>query len=434
MTVTLLYVQDALRAKNCSTYGYKRETTPYLSQVADDGIKYTGISPSTWTKPVAASILSGCRPFTHNTYYRDNKFDSYPCTLPETLSDDIDTAAVVSNGYTSAEFGFHESFDIFKQVYNSADDWIAPPDDMTEDIRSIIESDERKDDIFLLVWSIGPHLPYNTAEPRWGERDIANSKGNIKGKIEEHGRDAIINRYDDQVFENDRHLGEVISILKENNEYEDSCLIVAGDHGEGFGEGFESLGAKAYGHGKVIPYRAISDVPLIVKPPSCESNPQNGSKLASLIDIFPTVCNIYDEKVPTIVQGNDLLSENFERKKCYIQAPGADRQGDQYLAVRTEDWKFIIVRNENGFFEGMKKGIKSYIKTGVLLGEYLLPIENNSEIMINRTKEQANVTSELRDSILTVIEMDRNKSEGHDEVIDELSQETEDQLRELGYL
>jgi len=59
----LLLVVDSLRVDRLSCYGYGKNTTPFIDEVSESGILFNqAISPSGWTLPVFASILTGTYP------------------------------------------------------------------------------------------------------------------------------------------------------------------------------------------------------------------------------------------------------------------------------------------------------------------------------------------------------------------------------------
>jgi hypothetical protein len=59
----LLIVLDTVRADHLSVYGYARDTTPALAELARDGVLYrNAIAPDTWTAPSHASLLTGLMP------------------------------------------------------------------------------------------------------------------------------------------------------------------------------------------------------------------------------------------------------------------------------------------------------------------------------------------------------------------------------------
>jgi len=59
----LVIIVDALRADHLSTYGYGRETSPYVTKLASQGVLFqNAIAATSWTLPSHASILTGRLP------------------------------------------------------------------------------------------------------------------------------------------------------------------------------------------------------------------------------------------------------------------------------------------------------------------------------------------------------------------------------------
>jgi len=72
----LLIVIDCLRPDHLSCYGYTKETSPTIDDLARNGIIYTNAySCSSWTKPSVASILTSLYPNFHGAVnYMDKLF------------------------------------------------------------------------------------------------------------------------------------------------------------------------------------------------------------------------------------------------------------------------------------------------------------------------------------------------------------------------
>lgn len=87
-------------------------------------------------------------------------------------------------------------------------------------------------------------------------------------------------RYDMLVRYVDAHIGRLLAELEKQGYFEDSLIVIFGDHGEALGE----LGY--YGH-HVYLNQFIGDVPLIVHAPGLAAG--TSDQLATLIDIAPTV-------------------------------------------------------------------------------------------------------------------------------------------------
>jgi arylsulfatase A-like enzyme len=96
----LLIVVDTLRADHVSAYGYPRDTTPHLDQLAREGTLFEmAISSSSWTLPSHASILTGVSPREHGAEYQ--ALDNRHLTVAE---------AFRSRGYRTSAFSANPFF------------------------------------------------------------------------------------------------------------------------------------------------------------------------------------------------------------------------------------------------------------------------------------------------------------------------------------
>jgi glucan phosphoethanolaminetransferase (alkaline phosphatase superfamily) len=66
----ILITFDALTARNMSVYGYERPTTPYMKKWANEASLFTKLeASSSITTPTTASLMTGKRLWTHQTYH-----------------------------------------------------------------------------------------------------------------------------------------------------------------------------------------------------------------------------------------------------------------------------------------------------------------------------------------------------------------------------
>ena len=80
----LLIIMDAVGANHLSTYGYGRNTSPYLSEFAARGVLFEkAVAPSSWTLPSHASMLTGRLPTEHHAGEYDWRLDGRFPTLAE---------------------------------------------------------------------------------------------------------------------------------------------------------------------------------------------------------------------------------------------------------------------------------------------------------------------------------------------------------------
>lgn len=71
----LLVILDSLRARNTTLSGYRRETTPFLSELAESATTYTQArAPGSRSLPSHASIFTGHPPQEHGLHTLSERF------------------------------------------------------------------------------------------------------------------------------------------------------------------------------------------------------------------------------------------------------------------------------------------------------------------------------------------------------------------------
>jgi arylsulfatase A-like enzyme len=393
----IFYVLDSLRADHLSCYGYHRKTSPHIDSIAGDGVIFQKCySTSTWTRPVAASILSGTYPAINGVQGRNDYFDSRIFRLPESLKcQEFQTACISAIGNVSTNFGFSRGFDYFCDLYkepslikmrekssgtaegleDEGDSEVIFP--LAGDLNSFffpwLET-KREKNTFSLLWSIQTHEPY--LPPREYNKFI---DPNYDGKFAGH-RDMIrrvkskedtknlIDLYDGEIYYNDACIGELINYLKENNLYEDSLLVITGDHGESLGE----HGIYSHGH---LPYEQVARVPLIIKFPKNEYAGKSINQLVSLMDLFPSITdylNIHlSEDIHEFIKGKSiiqLIREDHYLNHQYLFAE--TRYSDAkpiFQAVISNEYKYIKVIPTRVQASIIKMTLKRLINEGIWL-------------------------------------------------------------------
>ncbi len=346
---------DALRADRLSAYGYERETTPVLDQLAADGVLYlNALSPSNWTLPGHASMLTGTFPRRHGAHIFEAEVmslakDSFQAvaeaygggpsvmplqpgntTLAKALSDaGYTTAAVVANSaYLNHVFGLDQGFDFYdarprllwshKPVFDNALRLFpytycsfVKPYRLAADVNSTVFrwiEPNAQNPFFLFINYMEPHSPYcapSSYDTRFPGRetfldtDLPITRAeSLSPEESKHFRSL----YDGEISYVDYEIGVLFDRLKNLGVYDNSLIIVTADHGEYFGE----HGLWMHGVGA---YEEVYRVPLIVKyPRSAERKREDG--WVQTIDIFPTVLEVLGLPVPNNIQGQVLGRAN----------------------------------------------------------------------------------------------------------------------------
>lgn len=177
-----------------------------------------------------------------------------------------------------------------------------------------------------------PHHPYY-APDRYGKREYA-----VAGGDEEY------NRYLNSVHYLDQFLKELIGQYKELGLYEDTIFVIYADHGEAFGE-HEAGSEELRQHDQVL-YEEGVRVPLMVHAPGSDEAQGRVERLASIMDILPTVADLagYRLRGAEQYQGRSLLSHEPSWARtlyfsCWppgectgaIRANASDPKGEKYI-------------------------------------------------------------------------------------------------------
>jgi arylsulfatase A-like enzyme len=312
----ILITLESLRFDHAGCYGYERDTTPNLDALAEEGIRFeAAYSPTSWTLAAHASLFTGLYPTATNIVYPKDRLDDSYITLAERLSESgYHTAAAVSGPYLRKAFKLNQGFkEYFDGPITRPDGKAVGIGDVTNPkmeaaITAFLDREAQRDrPFFLFGYFWDPHYdyippkPYDTmfvpdnAEPISLEK-YDTPANPFKADCTPGQMAYVVAQYDGEIRCTDEVLGRIIERLKANGQWDNTAIIVTADHGEEF---FEH-GHK--GHKNTIHVESVR-VPLVIKPPA--GMPASGSggqaasasaagrvdeRLASLVDIYPTVC------------------------------------------------------------------------------------------------------------------------------------------------
>lgn len=153
--------------------------------------------------------------------------------------------------------------------------------------------------------------------------------------------DAIIARYDEALLKVDAYLGRILDELVARGLYDETLIVITGDHGESFDHDF-------YGHGRM--WEDIVHVPLLVKMPHQEFAGRRVSDSVQLVDLYPTLREVIGGKVPREdLHGRSLLplmrGEAVSPHATFCEGGHLE----QYMVER-DGWK--LVRSRPGVGSG----------------------------------------------------------------------------------
>ncbi len=291
----VLIVVDTLRADHLGFYGYDRPTSPRLDDWARRGVVFdNALATSPWTLPTFGSILTGLIPSEHGAGERTResgkRWKRAPLresvfTLPEALSSQgWQTAAVVSNPFLREHFGLSRGFDRYDYNHRSrkADEVIDTALQMIEQLQG--------EPFFLMLHLIDPHLPYNAPKPFRGmfsagtpSNQFGMSRKEIVSVLDElstDDRQRLIDRYDEEIAFVDHEIGRFLEQLDQLGIFDQSLVVLTSDHGE------ELFDHGDFEHGHSM-HQELLRVPLVMWQASLE--PRREPAPFSLVDLAQTI-------------------------------------------------------------------------------------------------------------------------------------------------
>jgi len=321
----LLYLVDTLRADHLGCYGYPRGTSPQIDAVAAESVLFEqAVAQSSWTRPAVTSILTGLDSRGHGVQGRLDAMPTSLDTLPEILRrEGYQTAAFVSSAVITAQFGFDQGFDTFRQRVKETIEPERPTSEwVNEEALRWLERRDPDRPFFLFLHTLDPHMPYRPpesfrrrlaagADPRAGllENVVALRDGVRPASARD--RDELSALYDAEVAANDAAFGRLVAELRARGLYDPLLLVFVSDHGEEF------LDHGGWEHGATL-YQELVHVPLLLKLPGGAGAGRRIGETVRQVDVFPAVLDVLGGKASPAIQGRSLLS--------LLQAPSRRRQ------------------------------------------------------------------------------------------------------------
>jgi arylsulfatase A-like enzyme/Flp pilus assembly protein TadD len=323
----LLVTLDTTRADRLGCYGSSRARTPNLDALAAAGVRFESVYCQVpLTTPSHCSILTGTYPLYHQVH--NNGSYGLPAeltTLAEILKGrGFQTAAFVASFTVDSRFGLAQGFDVYDDRLTEGEAF--KPSNAERKADKVYAAfrgwlDSRGDgSFFCWVHFYDPHIPYDPPAPY--SIDFADSP------------------YDGEIAYMDHYVGQVMAALREKGLFQNTLVVLAGDHGEAFGEKVE------VGHG-VFLYDGTLRVPMIF---SAEGRLPKGAVISPrvrLIDIVPSVLDMLEIPPPTEVQGESLLplisGQKSEDLDSYVETyfPRENYGWSELVGLIQGDWKYI---------------------------------------------------------------------------------------------
>ena len=336
----VFYVFDGGAADYMSVYGYNRRTTPTLERLAQEGVVFErAYSNSSWTLPSTASFMTslqtsvtgGVRSLAnpvpaeavtmaehmHRAGYQTAVFTGNPNA--GTLSDlqrgvDVfredweDFSYFGGNNHEESSTYLHGGFWSWREDYPSQPLWAHfQTTDTHADFPApppfgglFVGADERESSFesYGRLMKFGGAGPYS---PAWDSTGISRTAFYSVSK----------SLYDEAMAHNDYRLGQLVDRLKAEGEWENTLLIIGGDHSIAAAFGGNDVGL-ALNDSLPPPWSrpmfrpTVSRVPLMFVWPGHIEGGQRIAHPVSMIDVLPSLLDLLGLPAAEIAQGQSL--------------------------------------------------------------------------------------------------------------------------------
>jgi arylsulfatase A-like enzyme len=318
----IIFIVDSLRADSLGCYGNPYDTTPYLDEFSEKGVRFVNTySHSTHTKLSIATLFSGLLPPSNgirSVGASDISLLKLPAgiiTLAETFNKNgYHTFGFSNNAYIVKEFQFTQGFDEFFYIGGKN------PKQATAEIinKTALKRLSAVNDrpFFAYLHYMDVHLPYLPPAQfkNLFTKGLARSRpyyriGPYKSKISDSQVAYTKAMYHATIRYWDDEFGKFITAMENKGILKDDLVVVTADHGEEF---YEHGG---FGHNFTI-YEETLRIPLIMAWPGSIHKGLKRNDMARIIDIYPTIANLAGLDVSEIpLQGRDLFEKGFTGDK-----------------------------------------------------------------------------------------------------------------------
>ncbi|MHC4844524.1 MAG: sulfatase [Planctomycetota bacterium] len=363
-SVILIQV-ETLRADYLPLWGdVPSDLTPNLDRLAERGVVFDrAMTPSPWTVPTTASLMTGLPPSAHGAVDHDRMvLPGGVATLAERArAAGLATGAVVASDVLRPHAGFARGFETYAHIpYSNAR--------QVNDLAEAFLSNHVGQQFLLFLHTFDPHSPYaapGERRDRFVDEDLrhltirgaetrlveALKRGEVPD-VEDPDVRFLRQRYLGEIAWMDEQLGALIDVVEHLRIDDDTVIVFTSDHGEEFME------HGLIGHGSQLHDESLWVPLIVVPPPGTELAWPAGTRVspvAGTVGLYASVLDWmdvpYDEvrARPTLAR---FTGSAFSETNKGIAADGRGDPLRRYIAsVRTDGHRFIhasAVQGEEG--------------------------------------------------------------------------------------
>jgi arylsulfatase A-like enzyme len=413
--------------------------TPNLDRfVADSVLMTKAVVPMPFTLASHMSMFTGLYPQVHRVTTPQDSLSSRIQSLAELLQQDgYRTAGRVTNDWLKAEFGFGRGFEDYQRLPHR----LTYSDRVNASAEEVlVQAAEDPRPLFLFLHYMDAHsdffqqgrnrLPYySPARFREGrevsQEDFCDDQGRCATQFlleaDREGRtlpaeqvEILRDLYESGIRYLDRDLGRLFDLLRDNDLYDRSLIVLTSDHGEEFQE-----------HGKFLHSQIYDEsvrVDLIFKLPQQHLAGTRIDTQVEVVDLLPTILDLVGLQASGPLQGKSLLpmmrGEAVEARTALSQ----NKLNRMRFALRTESHKII---------HDLKEGTSEVYDLRDDPGETINLAESDPELAERLRKQLMEKVRENRRLAQDLESEAAEKQTAEDSV---LTKEEQERLEALGYI
>lgn len=300
----LLVSIDSLRADHLGTYGYDKPTSPFIDELAREGLVFeTAVSSTSWTLPAHAALFTGLADTAHAVGTPKSRLAANYETMAEVLSENgYETLAFYSGPFLHPDFGLAQGFDRYidctsfkvgdgdpRKRHGASHRDVTNPILLANAEREIGALGSDPFFMFLHMWDVHYDLIPPENYRLMFDGDYA---GDFDGRSYRHHagftagmNDADFNHvlalYDGEIRYTDDTLAKIVALLDDAGRLDNTIIAVVSDHGDEF------LEHNGKGHRHTL-FQELIHIPLVVWMPGRISSGRVDTPV-SLTDVAPTL-------------------------------------------------------------------------------------------------------------------------------------------------
>ena len=451
---------DTLRADHLKTYGYPRETTPFMDFLSIQGATFQNcFSNSATTNPAHASIFTSLYPIQHKVEKNWIELNDSFTTIAEILKEEnFKTFAFTSSDIFKVNNLF-QGFDYFNEPENPRKKWNKKYR-QAELTRLAISKQFQDKKItgktFVWIHLFDPHRPYYPPDNHLNSIKELNDKDKIvsflknKHKIDPESYKRItfrrrgrsdfyknnpnyyknwksedilydqINLYDAEISYVDSQLKEIFDIFERSGMNKNSLWIFTGDHGEGLGN------HNWFMHSREI-YKEAIGIPLILYSPGLIKKAIH-NHYTEHTDILPSLLDLLGIHNPVKNSTSSSFADLLTGKK--------DNFKKDYLFAKRETFKKRKMKKKIPLSANYEHGDKYSIISGGF--QYIHRTKGENELfdlssdpyeIINIISKKGKLVNKMKNYLFSIL-----KSSKSDTKVNKANEKAINKIKALGYI